>query len=153
MSSRVRELILELMLLRERFSARDISSAARVLVNGKADPALREILELLEGVDERSRTQAVSQASPEDAISRRDRFLRSIKRQSKASDKRLLMIAKKLGISLSLGRREEMVNVITSKLSEMDEETLNKFLRPYKSEPSPDKNYLGLANYLIHNNE
>lgn len=143
--SRPTELILELLLLRERYSLGELEKARMALKNASTDPFFRELAQVISEFTpvQRSRVKLEGLGTSE----KLDIFLRELK--SGGSRKRLDGVAKRLGLSDL--RDKDRIEQVTSALKRMSDQQLKEFLRPYKVGVETDQGYQGLASFLIHN--
>jgi hypothetical protein len=142
------QLVLELFLLRERFTKAQIEAARVAIKRSASDPILSDLIETLAAIRD-ARPVKEPRKSEVSLHDKRDMFLKSIGgRKSASARKRLLSIAKRLDID---PRGTHLEEDVAAKVSAMDDEQLSIFLRPLKASGGADQAYLGLANYLIDN--
>lgn len=153
MSDRAKQLLLELLLIREKYSDQELRAVHDAVANGRFSAEvdlLMETLELLARHRRPAKKPPVNRMEPQEE---KALFLSGLKgRRSLAVEKRLTSVAKRLGISGSVrsGDRNLLLE-IENRLNEMTEEELGKFLKPYRLRSPVDEGYVGLSNYLMHN--
>ena len=97
--SNANQLILEIMLLRERYSARDISEARHRLLDSAANDLLIEIAKLIDKGGVRRTTRRPNRIShPENITAAKSKFIETLKHESAADRRRLAGIATRLGL-------------------------------------------------------
>lgn len=159
MKSSARQLLLEVLLLRERYTNDDFDRVRGFLSGSNHERELAAVSELLVAfTPAEANKRSISPADTTDPSIAKQRFLISLKgRRSAASTKRMRAILKRLGFSDKEQSRnlshDDMMSTITEALDRMSEGELSSFLKPYKVNPPADEGYLGLANYIMHKGE
>jgi hypothetical protein len=150
MTAKYRQLVLEVMLLRERYSDREIAEASQAFSNRNSDPVFRDIENMLGFAKPREPSTKKAQGPSVNIEDRKRAFIDSLDSQNrKSSNKRLEMVARRLGVELSYDNRRRTIASITTKLNKMDPKDLEDFLRPYKIELEADQGYMNLATFIL----
>ena len=157
MSTRARQLLLEILLLAERYSDREIDWAARELAQSPRGSEIGRLLHV-----HVSREADRSGVLEEVRIARNDEdnevtpkavaasFVAQLgKAKSSRDKKRVEGIARRLRIVVDGKSLDEQIKAISMSLDNLDEGELKSFLGNYKMPSSADHGYVGLANYLI----
>ncbi|MDQ0468177.1 hypothetical protein [Labrys wisconsinensis] len=152
MSKRGQELLLELLLLSLRYTKKDIDWAQRELARYPQAQHLRIAFEML---NRRSPTdlspERLHKREEEDTKVRASTLIAKLDSPRSAKETRkLVSIARRLGITTQDRTNDEVISIVKQELDKMDLSTLHRFLGASKSPQSPDEDYLGLAEYLIH---
>lgn len=159
MKSSARQLLLEVLLLRERYTNDDFDRVRSFLSSSSHERELEALSDLLVAfIPAKTDKRSTSPAYTTDPSNAKQRFLNSLKgRRSAASTKRMQTIVKRLGFSDKEKSQhlshDDMLSRITEALDHMSEGELLSFLKPYKVTPPADEGYLGLANYIMHKSE
>ncbi len=159
MKSGARQLLLEVLLLRERYTNDDFDRVSKFLSGSRNERELLALSELLVAfTPTKADKPSTSPTDATDPSTAKQRFLTSLKgRRSAASSKRMRAILKRLGLPEKEQSRylsdEDMLSRITELLDRMSDDQLSAFLKPYKVNPPADEGYLGLANYIMHKGE
>ena len=151
MKSRERQLLLEILLIIERYSSVEIESAAREL---KDSGVQSEIFALMQAVHHgNSAISGSHMAEAEQTFSKEsliENFVAQLQNaRSSKSLQRTQGIARKLSISSTNENGQIVIKSIREKLQGMEEAEVRKFVRSYKTTGRPDEGYMGLAQYLI----
>ncbi|HEY0031926.1 MAG TPA: hypothetical protein VGB81_01545 [Devosia sp.] len=152
MTDRTRQLLLELLLIRERYSSQEIQRLLSAVTEGMFDEEVKEVLQLLDRIP-KSRPARASRAKPSsfNAQEAREKFLRIIRMpETSAETRRLKNVARRLGLD-NARSNAELVERVRSEVNRLEEKELRAFLRPYRLDEAPDEGYIGLANFLMHN--
>ncbi|WP_327753394.1 hypothetical protein VVT58_08470 [Sphingobium sp. SJ10-10] len=152
MTTQARQLILELLLLREKFSERDIKTALGILTERRSDTFFRELSILYESSTEITKVrQKTKPALKTDALlkKRRDNLIRGIRENSPSSRKMLSSLADKFGLKFEPDSSDEFRLIVTEKLKNFSDKELRAFFDVTRDRSTPDQGYLGLANFLI----
>ena len=149
MSYKANQLVLEILLLRERYDARDLVAAAGMLRDRARDPFLSEVAELLLSGNKRPESPKGTRKTRVSLIDQTNAFLNAIRNDMSPKSKRLAAIAKRLGVSITSENRDRFSDIVAEKLEAMNEVERSNFLRPYKVTPGADQGYVNLASFLI----
>jgi hypothetical protein len=148
-SPRAKQLLLEVLLLSERYSDKDIAWVRNQLAdNTQATQIMDLFVKPLQQSEIGASKRNVN--DPIDLKSKKTALVESLlKSRSNHGLRRAENIAQRLNIKLSGQAHQELVREIDNKLSKMDDRQLSRFLRPYKTIAEVDDAYIGLANTLM----
>jgi len=152
MTTQARQLILELLLLREKFSERDVKSALTLLAEGKNDKFFQDLSLLYQALPAAPKTRKKARPATKTSTllkKRRDNLIRGIREETPSSKKMLSSLADKFGLKSEAQSSDEFRLLITEKLRNLDENELKAFFEGDRDRSKPDQGYLGLANFLI----
>jgi len=151
MTGRARELLLEVLLLSERYSEREIEWVRRKLSQYPNADHIGELLRPFQtakhGEDREPARLKQDEGDPTELASA---FLAQLASARSAREhRRVDGVAKRLAISALAKTHEELIEAIRRSLQKMPHDELLKFIRNYKISTGPDDSYVGLAQYLI----
>ena len=151
MTGRSRELLLEVLLLGVRYTASEIAWVKRELSKYPDAAGIGDLLKPLRP-QAPTKTDTRQPANEEGELAVKIRAFTSdlLRGRSTRDRQRILGVARRLGIPTAPGSAGDIVEKIRSKLQEMEPADAAAVLRVYTSSSgSADKDYVGLANYLI----
>ncbi|CAN7397079.1 hypothetical protein [Mesorhizobium sp. LjRoot246] len=149
MTKRERELFLELLILRSRYSDDELKAVGRMAGQQHLGADFDSILRILSKFDQRLQPiQPSRRMVPQSPRAMRSQFLSRLNDKKKMSMARLNLIASMLEVGQDIKEREGIVRAISQKLSHFDESQIEEFIANL-SERSADSSYLKLANFII----
>lgn len=158
MTSKERQLLLEVLLLAERYSSQEITKVTRELASLFGDLGIMTLVQVAHqskmGATNTFAPAVVTPAPPPEEVSGSksliDDFVRHLQTsKSSRSRRRIELVAEKLALPSSNKDTQELLGLIKTQLQAMSTDDALKFLRSYKTSNRPDENYLGLAQFLI----
>ena len=144
MSEKSRQLVLEILLLREKYSERDIKSASNILLMDGRDSFLQEIMSTLDKIS--SAIKVTRQ--PVSPQKKREMLINNLNKKTPSSRKNLMRIARVLGIN-SANDKSDLLKDVIIRISDLTDDEVLSLSQPSRSSPQADEGYVGLANYLI----
>jgi hypothetical protein len=155
MTTQARQLILELLLLREKFTDRDVKVALSILNERRSEGFFRDLALLYESSPEPAKVRQKTRPAPKTGAllkKRRDSLIRGIRENSPSSKKMLSSLADKFDLKFDDEKSDEFRLIITERLKNLSENELRAFFNVDRDRSTPDQGYLGLANFLIKKN-
>ncbi|MGH6973222.1 MAG: hypothetical protein ACRED6_01200 [Stellaceae bacterium] len=148
MTDRSRELLLEMLLIRARYSESELHAVEDELKNQAETSELRRVLSALGRIDVAGRRNRgrLQNARIEDLPRLKSQLTASLK--NKGSKRRVEQLARRLG--LPLGPREVVLEAIEKKLNSLSDFEALELLRRYRIRSEADEGYIALANQIMH---
>ncbi|HEX8363680.1 MAG TPA: hypothetical protein VF603_00170 [Allosphingosinicella sp.] len=152
MTDRAQQLLLEVLLIQARYSPQEIGRLSRMLEEGSFSDEARHIMAAVERLAASGTKRRPAKPKHElDLEEAKKRFLAGLHGpKTSAEVRRLRAIAKRLRLD-DTRPEGELVQRVQSEINRMSDRELRGFLKPYRLQQSADEGYVGLANYLMHN--
>lgn len=153
MTSKTDQLLLELMLLCSRYSAREVAEV-QLIIDGKASSevllAMSKLLSSFGQSKETGRTRSVERG---DINTLKKSFLESLGRAGQVNARRSRIIADKLDIKWDENDQSGFISAVEGQLNAMSDDELQEFLSTRPKARKPDEAYMNLATFLVSSRE